>query len=116
AAPLSERLRHGAKVLLADVHGEPFYGLHTLAVDPLDNRLRARDLELITLPPHCFDEHGQVELAAAADQEALGRVGVLDMQAEVGIELLVQPSAQLAGGRELALATGKGRRVDAERH
>src|SRR5713226_131215 len=98
ASTLPERLRHRAEVLLADVNRQPLHGLHELAIDPLDDGFWARDLELIALPAHRFDEHGEVELAAAADQKALGRVGVLDPQAEVDVELLVQPRAQLPRG------------------
>src|SRR5216683_2139939 len=115
-APLPERLRHRAQVLFADIDREPLHGLHTLAVDLLDDGLWTRDLELIALPAHRFDEHGQVKLAAPAHQESLGRIGVLHMEAEVGVQLLVEPGAQLPGGRKLALATRERRRVDTERH
>ena len=57
-----------------------------------------------------------MQLATAADQEPLRRAGVFDMKAQVGVELLVEPGAQLARGRELAFATGERRRVDAEGH
>src|SRR5437660_1473657 len=116
SAALPERLGHGAKMLLADVHGEALYRLHELTIHPLDDGLRAGHFELIALAAHRLDEQGQVELATAADKEELGRSGVLDMQAEVGIKLLVQPRAQLADGRELAIATGEWRGVDAGRH
>src|ERR1700704_2181976 len=57
-----------------------------------------------------------MELAASADQEALGGTGVLDTKPEVDVELLVKPRPQLAGGGELALTTGEWRRVDPKGH
>src|SRR5207249_10872682 len=103
----TERLRHCPKVFFAHVHGQVLDGLHPLAVDPLDDGLRARDLELVTLPPHRLDEHSEVQLATTADQEPLRRADVVYMKAQVGVELLVEPGAQLARGRELAFATGE---------
>ena len=96
AAPLAERLGDRAEVLLAHVDREVLDRLHALAVDPLDDGLGPGDLELVALAPHRLDEHREVQLAAAADQEALGRVGVLDVQPEVGVELLDR-AARAAG-------------------
>jgi len=48
-----------------------------------------------------------MQLAAAAHEEALGGLGVLDVKPEVHVELLVEPRAQLACGRELPLAAGE---------
>src|ERR1700694_6200463 len=103
-------------MLFADIDGKSLDRFHPLAVDLLDDGLRARDLELVALSAHSLDEHRQVQLPAATHQETLGCLGVFDMQPEVDIELLVQPRTQLSCGRKLALATGERRRVDAERH
>src|SRR5439155_8897039 len=104
AAPLAQCLGDRAEMLLANIDGEPLDGLHPLTVDGLDDGLGSGDLELIALPPHRLDEHCQVQLSAAADEEALSRVGLHDVQPEVDVELLEQARAQLARGGELALA------------
>jgi len=57
-----------------------------------------------------------MQLAAAADEESVGRFGGFDAQAEVYLELPEEPCAELPGGRELALAAGERRGVDAEGH
>src|SRR3979409_376895 len=116
AGPRAQRLGDRAEVLFADVDGQSLDRLHALAVDLLDYGLGAGDLELEALPAHGLYEHRQVELAAAAHQEALGRLGVFDVKPEVDIELLVQAGAQLPRRGELALTTGERRRVDAKCH
>src|SRR5439155_22685142 len=116
AAAHAQRLGDRADELFADVNGEVLDRLHALAVDELDDRLGPGDLELITLATHGLDEDRKVQLAAAAEKDPLGDVGVGDMQAQVGVELLVETGAKLAGGRELALAARKRRRVDPEGH
>ena len=104
-APLAQRFGHSPEVLLANVDCEPLDRLHPLAVDLLDDGLRTGHFELVTLAAHGLDEHRKVELAAPAHQKALGRLGLLEVEAEVGVELLEEPCAQLPGGRELALTT-----------
>src|SRR5207247_1754440 len=107
AAALAQRLGDRADELFADVNGEVLDRLHALSVDELDDRLGPGDLELITLATHGLDEDRKVQLATAAEKEALGDLSVGDVQAQVGVQLLVETGAKLAGGRELALAARK---------
>ena len=72
AAAPAEGLADRAQVLLGDVDGEVLEWFHKLAVDLLGDDLGTGDLELVALPPHGLDQHREVELAAAADQEAIG--------------------------------------------
>ena len=62
------------------------------------------DLELVALAAHRLDQDGQVQLAAAADQEGVGGVGRLDAQRDVALHSAVQALLQLAAGDPGALA------------
>ena len=74
------------------------------------------DLELVALPAHGLDEHGELQLAAAGHLEHVGRVGVLQADRHVAEHLAVEALPQVAAGEELARLAGQGRRVDAEGH
>ena len=49
-----------------------------------------RDLELIALAPHRFDQDAEVQFTATADEERLGGLGSLDAQRDVGAEFVKQ--------------------------
>ena len=57
-----------------------------------------------------------MQLAAPRDDEAVGRVGLLHPQADVGSGLLLEPLAQVAGGDVLSLGAREGRVIDQELH
>ena len=84
-----------------------------LAVAFGDDDLRLADGELVAFAAHRLDEDREVQLAAAADLERVGAVGLLDAQRDVRFELAHQPLANLARREILALASGERRVVDA---
>ena len=57
-----------------------------------------------------------MHLAAPQHPEAVGGVGILDVQRNILQKLPVQSVADLAGGDEFALLAGKGRVIDREGH
>ena len=72
------------------------------AVDLVQEHLRARHLELEALAAHLLDEDGQLELAAAAHLERVGRRGGVDLDADVAEDLALEAGPDLARGEELA--------------
>src|SRR5690606_20117448 len=102
---LAEARHHAALVLLLEVDHELLVRLHELAVDFANDDFRARHRELVALAPHGFDQDRQVQLAATADLELVGVVGVLDAQRDVVLGLAHEAVAQLARSQELAAAT-----------
>src|SRR5439155_17644206 len=87
-----------------------------LAVDFLQDHLRPRDLELVTLAPHRLDEDREVQLAAAAHHERVGGVAVGDAERDIALELGVETLAKLAARDELSFTARQRAVVDAERH
>ncbi len=56
-------------------------GLHELVVDALGDDGGARDHELEAFAAHHFDEHGELQLAAAEDLEVVRGAGIFDADA-----------------------------------
>ncbi len=105
-----KHLDHHAAVLLRHLDVDFLHRLQHLAgvrIFAQDHFGRA-DLELVALAAHRLDQDGQVQLAAAADQEGVGRVGRLDAQRHIALQLALQALLQLAAGAPGALAAGKG--------
>ena len=82
----------------------------------VEEHFRLGNLEFIALAAHILDEDGEVQLAAAADAEGIGGVGLLHAEGNVGLQLAHQAGAQVAGGDVSALAAGKRAVVDGEGH
>ena len=112
----AELLHHGADVCLRHLDHEVLDRLAEHAVDGFGDDLRAADLELIALAAHGLDQDGQVQLAAAADLEGVGGIGLLDAEGDVCLDLLEESVADVAGGDILALSAREGRVVDDEIH
>ncbi len=90
--------------------------LFEAALGVVEDDLGAGDRELVALAAHGLDEDGEVQLAAAADDELLGAVAVFDAEGDVGLDFAVEAFAELAAGDELALAARERRVVHAEGH
>ena len=73
ALRVGERLADRADEVGRDVDRDPLVRLVDLAVDLAQQHLRPRDLHLEALAAHLLDEHGQLQLAAAAHLERVGR-------------------------------------------
>src|SRR5436190_7069018 len=116
SAAAAGELDHGAELFLRDLDLELLVRLLRLAVDFLQDHLRPRDLELVTLAPHRLDEDREVQLAAAAHHERVGRVAVGDAERDIALELGVETLAKLAARDELSFAARERAVVDAERH
>ena len=70
-----QRLADRADELGRDVDRDALVRLVDRAVDLAQQHLRARHLQLEALAAHLLDQHGQLELAAAAHLERLRRLG-----------------------------------------
>ena len=117
AAAAADLLDDRAGIFAGHVADHLLHRLHLVAVlVVLDEHLRLGHLELIALAAHVLNEHGQVQLAAAADAEGIRRVGLLHAQGDVGFQLAHQARAQVAGGDVGALAAGERAVIDGEGH
>jgi hypothetical protein len=65
---------------------------------------------------HVFEQDGEVQLAAAGDEEHVGVLRILDAQRHVDQQFLLQAVPHVARGDVLALAPRQRRRVDLEIH
>src|SRR5690606_23310430 len=72
----------------------------------------AGDLELVPLATQRLHQDAQVQRAAAAHGVSERRIGGLDPEGDVALQLLVQSVAELARGDELPLPSREGRVVD----
>ena len=68
-----EGLGDGAHVLVGHVAHAALEGLVAAAVDLLGDHLGPAHLQLVALPPHRLDEHGELELAPAGHLDHVGR-------------------------------------------
>ena len=95
--PRPELLHDDAHVLLGDVDGELLVRLQPLAVRPFaQDDPRARYLELVPFAPHRLHQDAEVQLAAARHGVRVGRIGRLDPERHVPLQLLEEPVAHLA--------------------
>ncbi len=112
----AERLDGRARILLGNVDDDVLDRFVAAAVALGDDDLRLGDGQLVAFAAHRFDQDREMQLAAAADFERVGGLGVGDAQRDVRLELAHQTLANLARREELALLAGKRRVVDAEEH
>ena len=96
--------------------GQFFVRLQRHPVRFAQDHFRLGDLELVAFPAHCLDEDRKVQFATAGDQELVGGIGFFRAQGDVGLQFLVQPFAQVAGGDVLAFPSGEGARIDRKGH
>ena len=116
AAAFADFFDDGALIVAGTWMVNSSYGSVDPAAFAVKNDFRLRDLQLVPFPAHLFDQHGQVQLAAAGHEETVGAVGFLDAQRDVGLELFEQALAQVARREEFALPAGEGAVVDGEGH
>lgn len=99
AAAAADFLDDGARVLAGHVGDHLFHRLQLIAVlVVVEQHFRLGNLEFIALAAHILDEDGEVKLAAAADAEGIGGVGLLHAEGNVGLKLAHQAGAP-GGGR-----------------
>ena len=117
ALAAGQQLRHGAEVLLRDVHGQVLHGLVDVTIHDLGDHLRLAHGELESLAAHLLHEDGERELASALDLPRVGPVGGKDADRDVADELAIEAVLDLAGGDLAALGPARERRrVDADGH
>jgi len=116
ATAAAELFHDAALIGFFDIDGEQFVRLQLLAIDFLHDHARPRYGQFVAFAAHVFQQDGEVQFAAAGDQEDVGILGVLDAQGDVGQEFLLQALAQLAAGDIFAFLAGEGRGVDLEVH
>src|SRR5688500_3541843 len=115
AAPRPELLDDRAEKVLGHIDHQLLVRLEPLAVhaDAGDDA-RTRDLELVALPAHRLHQDPEVQLTAAGYSPRVRRVGVLDAQRDVPLELPHEPLPHLSRRDEPSLLAHKRRVVDEE--
>ncbi|CCV04643.1 hypothetical protein MESS2_1340046 [Mesorhizobium metallidurans STM 2683] len=114
-------LRHflddDAGMLLVDVDDDFLDRLQQFAIVALlhdDARPRHGDLE--ALAAHRLDQHGQLQFAAAGDEEGILVGRFLDLQRDIALGFAQQAVADDAAGHLVAFGAGQRAVVDQERH
>src|SRR6185312_11589758 len=82
----------------------------------MEDNFGAVHRKLVAFAPHRLDEDGEVQFAAAADDELVRGIAVLDAQRDIRLDFAEQPLPDLAACHELALTASERRIVYAERH
>ena len=116
AAAAAEFFHDAALMGFLDIDGEQLVGLKLDAVGLLEDYARAGDGQFVAFAAHVLQQDGQVQFAAAGDEEDIGVGRVFDAQGDIGEQFLVEAFADLAAGDELAFLAGEGRGVDLEVH
>ena len=60
AAAFAELFNHGALISFRHLDGQFLIGFEDFVPIPVDNHLRLRDLQLISLPAHLFDQDAEM--------------------------------------------------------
>ena len=106
-----------AEILGRDVDVKGFHRLEQgTVVSALENHFWTRDKQLEAFAAHLLDEDGNLHFAPGLDLELPGNFGLGDLQRNIGPGLAGQPVFDLAGGEQLALASGQRRVVHANAH
>ena len=116
AFALAHALHHRALVLFVKVKDDEFVGFVGFAVDFFVDDFGTRDAEFVAFAAHGFDEHGEVQLAPAADFEFVGVVHFFNAQGDVVDEFALQAFFDLPASDEFAFAPSEGGVVDLEGH
>src|SRR5579862_1223020 len=82
----------------------------------MGDHLWPRDLKLVSLAAHRLDQNGQMQLATPRHDKLVGAEAILHTQADVGLQLAIETSAQLARRGKLAFTPTKWAGVDAKCH
>ena len=82
----------------------------------MEDDLRLADGDLVALAAHGFDEHGEVEDAAAGDGEQLRAGDRLGAQGDVLLQFPLKPLAEVPAGEVSPFLSGQRRGVHAEGH
>ena len=80
------------------------------------NHGRTGNADFEAFAAHLLDEDGDLHRAAGGDVEYAGLVGVLDLEGNVGLDLVHQALADGAGGNVLAFLAAERAVVDGELH
>ena len=97
AAAGADHLHHGAELVVRHFDHQGLERLFRDAVVLVEHHVRLADRELIALAAHGFDQHRQVQHAAAEDLERIGAIGRLDAEGDVALQLFEQAAREVAG-------------------
>ena len=111
-----KQLSHDADIVLGHIDREPLDRFTDPAVDLARDDLRLPYGQLESLPAHDFDEHRELQLAAALHLPCVGSLGVAKADRDVADQFLVEPRPYLSGSELCALLTRQGRGVDTDDH
>ena len=88
AAAGADELHHGAELVVRHFDDQALERLFGDAVVLVQHDVRLADRQLVAFAAHRFDQHGEVQHAAAEDLERVGAVGRLDAEGDVALQLL----------------------------
>ena len=112
----TEQLDHDTRKFLWHINRQALHRLVALAVNHARHNLRLTDRQFETFTTHRFDEHSQLQLAAALDLPRIRTLRRCDAKRHVANELLIEAVLQHCG-RQLGPALARQRRrVDTNRH
>src|SRR5579883_2982973 len=110
-----QRLRQRADKLIAGLDDKMLNGLKQMTILILvGHHLGTRDLEFVAFASQSLDQHREVQFATAGDNELVGRLAILDTQADVRLQFAVEPLAQLTRGREFSFRAREWAGINAE--
>ena len=92
----TERLHHGAHILLRNLDRQILHWLALLSVDRLVDNLGLANLQFIALTAHLLDQNGKMQLTAPRYLEHIGRIRLLDVHSDIRLDLLEQAITQMA--------------------
>src|ERR1017187_2461408 len=111
----AELLDDHAQEIFRAIDDQVFHRLAQFVVDGARQDLGLAHRQFVAFAAHHFNQDGELQFAAAHHLEGVV-AQLLDADGNVGQQFLVESLAQGARRHPLALAPGKGRGVDGERH
>ena len=117
AAPVADSFHNGADARRRRVDDQVLDGFHHLAVHLFGDDARLADRKFEPLAAHVFQQDGQVQQAAAGDEELVAAfLARPHAQGNIRFQLLHQTLAQLPAGDVRSRLADERRIVDAEEH
>ena len=112
----TEQLDYDTRKFFWHVDRQALHRLMTLAVNHARHNLRLTDGQFETFTTHRFDEHSQLQLAAALDLPRIRALRRCDAKRHVADQLLIKAVLQHRGRQLRPALTSQRRRVDTNRH
>ncbi len=86
----ADQLHHRAELVAGHFDDEALERLFDHAAVAVEDDVRLADRQLIAFAAHRFDEHREMQYAAAEDLERIARIGRLDAEGDVAFQFAFQ--------------------------